>query len=319
MGVFDLPLNELKVYQGSTPCPDDFDDFWDKSVKEAKGLEWNLQLERSSFQTNFAECFDLYFTGVGGARIHAKYVRPLKCLEPHPAVFFFHGYTGHSGTWVDKLNYAANGYSVFALDVRGQGGLSQDIGGVTGETFTGHITRGVLDGPEKMLFRQVFMDVVELAEIAKAMPEVDENRLGAYGMSQGGALTLICGALVPEVKKIAPLFPYLCDYKRVWEIDLAKNAYDDITYYFRKFDPCHEHEDEFFTKLGYIDVQNFAKRIQADVMFGTALLDTTCPPSSQFAVYNKIRAKKELVVYPEYIHEPIQDFADKTYEFLQTL
>lgn len=319
MGVFDLPLEELKKYQGSTPCPADFDEFWDRSVQEAKNLEWNLELRESEFQTDFAKCYDMYFTGVGGARIHAKYVKPVNCTEPHPAVFFFHGYTGHSGTWVDKLNYAANGYSVFALDCRGQGGQSQDIGGVTGVTFIGHIMRGIDDGPEKMLFRQIFMDVVELAEIAKSMPEVDADRLGAYGMSQGGALTLICAALVPEVKRIAPLFPYLSDYKRVWQIDLAKEAYEDISYYFRKFDPCHEREDEIFTRLGYIDVQNFAKRIRADVMFGTALLDTTCPPSSQFAVYNKIQSEKNLVVYPEYIHEPIQDYADKTYRFLQQL
>ena len=77
MGVFDLPLNELKVYKGSSPCPEDFDEFWDKSVKEAKSLEWNLKLEKSRFQTNFAECFDLFFTGVGGAKIHAKYVLSL--------------------------------------------------------------------------------------------------------------------------------------------------------------------------------------------------------------------------------------------------
>lgn len=50
MGVFDLPLEELKKYQGSTPCPTDFDEFWDKSVEEAKHLEWNLELKKMNFK-----------------------------------------------------------------------------------------------------------------------------------------------------------------------------------------------------------------------------------------------------------------------------
>ncbi len=319
MGVFDLPLEELKKYKGSTPCPKDFDEFWDESVQEVKNIKRNVKLVKSSFQVNYAECYDLYFTGIGGAKIHAKYLKPLKCIEPHPAVLFFHGYTGCSGTWNEKLAYAANGYSVFALDCRGQGGLSQDIGGVHGVTFTGHIVRGLQDDPKNLLFRQIFMDVVELTYIAMDMPEVDAERVGAFGRSQGGALAIVCGALVPEIKKIAPLYPFLADYKRVWEIDLAKTAYEDITYYFRMFDPCHEREKKIFEKLGYIDIQNFAKRIRGKVMMGTALMDTTCPPSSQFAVYNKIISDKDMIIYPDYIHEPIADFSDKTFQFLKDL
>lgn len=202
MGIFDLPLEELKTYKGSTPCPADFDEFWDRSVEEVKALDYQVELRKSDFQTDFAECYDLYFTGIGGARIHAKYLRPAKCAGPHPAILFFHGYTGNSGMWMDKLGFVANGCSVFALDVRGQGGPSQDIGGVNGVTWSGQIMRGLDDGPEHMLFRQVFLDIVELADIAMHMPEVDENRVGAFGRSQGGALAIVCGALVPNIKKL---------------------------------------------------------------------------------------------------------------------
>lgn len=320
MGVFDLPLAKLREYRGINPCPEDFDDFWDRSVLEARRLDPQVECVPGDFKTPFAECNDLYFKGVGGSRIHAKYMKPVRCEEPHPAVLFFHGYTGNSGTWVERLAYAASGYSVFAMDCRGQGGPSEDLGGVTGTTYSGQIMRGLEDGPEKMYFRQIFLDVVMMADIAMGMPEVDRNRVGVYGMSQGGALTLVCGALVPSVKRIAPLFPFLSDYKRVWELDLAgKEAYADIAFYFKRFDPCHEREDEIFRLLGYIDVQNFAKRITCEVLMGTALMDTTCPPSSQFAIYNKITSKKELVLYPDYIHEPIPDFADKTFQFLQGL
>ena len=104
-----------------------------------------------------AECFDLYFTGVGGARIHAKYLRPASGSdEPHAAVLMFHGYSGNSGEWSEKLGYVSQGLSVAALDVRGQGGESEDLGGVKGNTLQGHIIRGLDDEPERALLRRSF-------------------------------------------------------------------------------------------------------------------------------------------------------------------
>ncbi len=70
-------------------------------------------------------------------------------------------------------------------------------------------------------------------------------------------------------------------------MDLAREAYDELTYYFKRFDPTHEHEEEVFIQLGYIDVQHLADRIAARVQMTTALMDTVCPPSTQFAAYKQ--------------------------------
>ena len=57
------------------------------------------------------------------------------------------------------------------------------------------------------------------------------------------------------MKRLAPVYPFLCDYKRVWEMDQAANAYAELKTFFRNFDPQHKREDEIFTRLGYIDLQ----------------------------------------------------------------
>jgi cephalosporin-C deacetylase len=124
---------------------------------------------------------------------------------------------------------------------------------------------------------------------------------------------------VPEIKRAAPAFPFLCDYQRVWEMDLAKNAYEEMRTYFRNYDPLHAREKEIFTKLGYIDVQHLAPRIKAKVMAGCGLMDEICPPSSQFAAYNKIRSDKEIVIYPDFGHEGLPGFDDRTLEFMAKL
>lgn len=96
-----------------------------------------------------------------------------------------------------------------------------------------------------------------------AMPEVDEPRAGALGASQGDGLTLACSELTPTLNRIAPTHPFLCDYKRVWEMDLSRGAYVELCDYFRQRDSQHTYEDEIFTLLGYIDNQHMAHRIKA--------------------------------------------------------
>lgn len=316
MPIIDMNLEALREYKGINPRPVDFDEYWDKALQEMKAVDPKVELVKADFQVPYAECFHLYYTGVNGARIHAKYLRPLNVTEKHPAVLQFHGYTGNSGDWNDKLSYVALGFSVFAMDCRGQGGLSEDTGGVKGNTFHGQIIRGLDDNPEKFLFKQIFLDTAELALIAMNMSEVDENRVCATGGSQGGALTLACASLEPRIKRVAPIFPFLCDYKRVWEMDLAKDAYQEIRDYFRMFDPQHKRENEVFTKLGYIDIQNLVMRIRGEVLFSTGLMDTICPPSTQFAAYNKIQSKKTMLIYPDYGHENIPGVNDEIFKFL---
>ena len=199
-----------------------------------------MELVTAPFQASFAECFDLYFTGVRGARIHAKLLRPKKQSGKAPAVCRFHGYTGNAGDWTGNLAYVGAGFAVAALDCRGQGGSSEDVGGVKGNTHHGHIIRGLDDSPEKLLFRQIYLDTAQLAGIVMDMPEVDATRVGADGGSQGGGLTLACASLEPRIRRAAPVFPFLCDYRRVWEMDLAKDAYEELKTFFRLFDPLHD-------------------------------------------------------------------------------
>jgi cephalosporin-C deacetylase len=320
---FDLPIEQLKTYPGKNPCPADFESFWDRSLAEMRSIDPEIELIAAEFTAPNVECFHLFFTGVGGARVHAKLLRPMNTLSPHPAVLMFHGYTGDSGDWFDKLGYASAGFTVAALDCRGQAGLSDDRGSVAGNTLHGQIIRGLNDAlqgsPEKLLFRQIFLDTAQLARIVMEMPDVDANRVGVTGGSQGGALTVACAALEPRIKRAAPLFPFLSDYRRVWEMDQAKDAYKELQEYFRHSDPMHNLEATIFEKLGYIDIQFLAPRIQAEVLWGIGLMDTICPPSTQFAVYNKIVSPKKMAIYPDFGHEALPGFQDQAYQFLMKL
>ena len=316
MPCIDMPVKELEQYMGRNPRPADFEEYWDAALNEMKSVDPNVSLTPAEFKCPGAECYNMYFTGVGGAKIYAKCLCPANIQGKIPAIIFFHGYSGHSGEWFFHLPFVQAGFAVFAMDARGQGGRSEDVGGVVGNTYYGHIIRGLdNEDPHKLLFRNIFLDTAELAGIAMSLDYVDENKVYTYGGSQGGALSLACAVLEPRIAKTCAHYPFLSDYKRVWEMDLAENAYGEIRQYFRNYDPEHKREEEIFTKLGYIDIQNLAPRIKAKVYMITGLMDKICPPSTQYAVYNKITSKKMHTIFPDYGHEDIRTAHDLSFAF----
>src|ERR1700730_12133733 len=216
MPVFEMPLDELLVYQGRNPKPADFDIYWATAMEDLAQTQPDVELRRADFQTSFADCFDLYFNGVGGARIPALFLRPQRSNDPGPAILRFHGYSGNAGDWYDKLPFVAAGYSIAAMDCRGQGGTSEDISRVTGTTLQGHIVRGLQDEPNRLLFRQIYLDTAQLARVVMSFDEVDARRIGTIGRSQGGGLALACAALEPRIKMVAAACPFLSDFRRVW-------------------------------------------------------------------------------------------------------
>jgi len=44
MPLIDMPLEDLKEYQGINPRPDDFDSYWDRALSEMKALKGEYEL-----------------------------------------------------------------------------------------------------------------------------------------------------------------------------------------------------------------------------------------------------------------------------------
>jgi cephalosporin-C deacetylase len=258
---------------------------------------------------------DLWFTGMEGARLYAKYLRP-RAEKPVPLVLQFHGYPGSSRSWLEQSSYAGMGCALLAMDCPGQGGRGQDVGGYLGTTVTGHIVAGLDGPPEKLYYVRMHQNIRILCRIVRELSGIDLGKVFINGASQGGGLGLACAALNPElIDRAAILYPFLSDYRMVWELGADQIAYEGIRYYARWFDPAGERLEEWFGKLGYIDSKNFAHLIRCPVLFGTGLADTICPPETQCAVYNNLTCPKKRYFFPGFGHEEIQDFDDLILDF----
>ena len=304
-----MSLEELKRYFGCSPKAEDFHEFWEKRVNKIKETKVEYSYELSELQVDGVLCYDFTFKGTDGANIYCKYVRP-KDDGVYPTLFNFHGYYMSSGDWFDKITFAKLGYNVFAMDARGQGGKSGDNLKTKGTTLHGHIIKGIEEGPDNLAFTKMFLDTVHLVEIAKTFYNVDVNKMYAYGISQGGALSIACAALNKEVSKVFACYPFLMDYRSVLAVPTEMSAYGEINGYFKYSDPLHEKENYVFETLSYIDLQNFAEKMECELTMFTGLQDEVCSTRSQFAFYNKFKGKKEVIIYPQHGHVALPGYLD---------
>ena len=198
---------------------------------DAVPLDYTVTQAKEVPSWDGCDFLDLWFTGMAGARIYAKYLRP-HSDKPVPLVLQFHGYPGASRSFAEQASFAGMGMALIAMDCPGQAGYSVDAGGFLGTTVSGHIVAG-LDGPaEGMYYVRLHQNIRILCRIVRQLQEIDLRRVFVNGGSQGGGLGLACCALNPGlINRAAILYPFLSDFKLVWDLGADEIAYEGIRYY----------------------------------------------------------------------------------------
>ena len=297
MPIFDMPLEELKKYQPSPTHQPDFDTFWQSTLAEAAKQPLNPVLEPVNYPLPEIKAFAAQYDGWQGAKISAWYLLP-QTKAPYPALIFYHGYTSSKISIYTYLPWVLQGYAVLAVDVRGQPGGSVDNAGYSTGHAKGWMTKGILNEYE-YYYRGVYVDSVRALDFLAAQEDVNMERVGLTGFSQGGGLSLTVAALDNRPALTMPGMPFLCHFTRPLEI--SKNyPYWEIADYLRHYP---DRGERVFKTLSYFDNLNLAAQIKCPALLNVGLIDETCPPSTVFAVYNRLTVPKNIAVFPYHAHE----------------
>ena len=95
---YDLPVEQLREYRTSTQEPDGLDDWWNRRIEAARALARPPVL--TPHQPGLydpVEVYDVEFSGGGGDRVRAWYLRP-RDAPAAPVIVKFIGYGGGRGT-----------------------------------------------------------------------------------------------------------------------------------------------------------------------------------------------------------------------------
>jgi cephalosporin-C deacetylase len=206
---------------------------------------------------------------------------------------------GYDGIKMIPAHLVAADYAVLTLFPRGQG---ESVAEWDVEENTTKFTHGIED-PNTYYYRSAYLDCVRGMDFLSSRPEIDPQRIGMWGRSQGGTFGIVTAALDPRVSAVVAEEPFMSDFPT--SIQEGQGAYEEL----RNYLAAHSAEaDNVFRTLRYFDVLSHAAAVRCPTLVNLGQDDVECPASTIRKVFETMRCIKALVEYPGLGHEPCTDF-----------
>ena len=273
--------------------PDDIDRFWDDVLAETAKIPLEPSVVYDPLRsTSRIDVYEVFFTSLDQVRIAGWYAVPRQREGKLPGLLQVPGYNMEPPV---PKPWAAKGYAAFSVAPRGKLRSNRQFN----PGYPGLLTYGMVDR-NTYSYRGFYMDACRAVEFLLGRSEVDGDRIGVTGHSQGGGLTVSTAALRPEIKAAAAGAPYLCGYMDSIELTDAY-PYQEIADYLRLYP---DRREQVENTLAYFDGINLAHRITCPIIVSVGLQDSTCPPETGFAMFNNVAsADKQMYAYDGHGHD----------------
>ena len=283
----------------STASRNKIDQFWKASLAElAEALTESKVEEDPERSGRDFDTFAVSLTSFRDVKIRAWYSVP----RDHPgrrglpAVIATPGYDGIKDILIPLV---ATGYAVLTLFPRGQGESEKDWQVDSGLT---KLTHGI-PNPHEYYYRGAYLDCVRGVDFLCSRPEIDDQRIGMWGRSQGGTFGLTTASLDSRIATVVAEEPFLADFPVA--IREGGGAYEELREYIANHPSG---EQELLEMLQYFDVLTHVNDVECPTLINLGQQDVECPASTIREVFEELRCIKALIEYPNLGHEPCTDF-----------
>ncbi|MSP12229.1 MAG: hypothetical protein EXR62_04635 [Chloroflexi bacterium] len=273
--------------------PNDFDAFWQGVLEQAAKIPLDPQVTLDPLRSSEdVDVYNVYYTSLDQVRIFAWYCVPKQRQGRLPAILTMPGYI--SDPPISK-EWARLGYAALTPAPRGKIRSNRQVN----PGYPNLLTHNIVDR-HTYVYRGFFVDAWRTVDFLLGREEIDPQRIGVTGGSQGGGLTITTAAMRPEIKAAVAGAPYLTGF--IDAIALERTyPYDEINDYLRLYPQQRPQVEE---TLAYFDGINFADKIRCPTMVYIGLQDNVCPPETGYAVFNAIGSRdKQLYAYDGHGHD----------------
>lgn len=265
--------------------PEDLDEFW--RTAERRAHEAPLDFHRSStndFELPGFIVETIAFRGIGGETLHGwlAYSPEARRL---PGFLWIPPYGRES--LLPNAYGTRSGFTSFSFNFHGLPSFHQ-------EQYTparGYFAQGVQQ-PETWVFRKMAQNAMIAARVLQAQIEVDEERVGAMGMSQGGGMAIWLGAFCSAVKAVCADMPFLGTMRST----LARTAYRYPLKELIDFaDTLPLGRETVLGTLAYFDTVDMATRCKVPTQVSLGLKDPASRPETVRAIFDALDCEKRLI------------------------
>ena len=289
--------------------PEDFNEFWGLVLDELSSIELNVECEKDELRSDSeVTVYQIFYDSLDHVRISGWYSVPNTPVNGLPAILLVPGY--QSDPPIPK-DWSAKGYACLSVNPRGKvRSRSQFDPG-----YPGLLTHRIVD-KNTYSYRGFYADAWRGIDFLLSRGEVDSERIGVAGSSQGGGLAITTSAMRKEIKAASAGAPYLCGFMDAIELT-DTYPYQEINDYLRTYP---DRLEKVEGTLAYFDGISFADQINCPIIMNLGLQDNVCPPETGYALFETIGSKdKKLFEYEghgheagRYVHSGIMDqFFDK--------
>ena len=250
---------------------EDFDAFWKDTFAELEKVPAGPELRPvPEWSNELRTCYELRFRSLDGVLAGGIISIP-NAPGKYPVVVQYMGY----GAPVFYFDPSANPERIdFLVSIRHQG--------IFKDTEERWIDRG-LSSRETFYYRGAFCDAKRALDFVFSLEKTDPDRVIAMGESQGGALTVVAAAWEDRLQAVSLAVPFLGDYP-----DYGKIVWWPVHEVYDSADAEGLDRDALLKMLSYFDMKNFAPRVSCPVYMAFGLQDVTCPPHTNFSIYNNL-------------------------------
>lgn len=287
----------------------DFRAFWQRTLAELKTVPVDAVVTRDPTRsTAEVQVSKVAMASLGNppSRIYGWYCTPATAGK-HAALLVLPGYG--DGPIPPPVGLARRGYAALSLQIRGH-----EVENGAYRQPARYMTEGI-EFPESYVYRFIIMHGIRGLDFLASRAEVDAERIGVLGGSQGGGLALVTAALDRRVRVAAADIPFLCDFPQA--VAVAGSPYREIADYLTAHP---ERRAEVFRVLSYFDALNHAANVRCPTVVCASLRDRTCPAPTIVATYGLIPGRrKEIYFLPFTGHTTTPAYARIRNEFVDTV
>lgn len=251
------------------------DGFWKTTLAELQGVPLNPGLTPAPEKSNDkVKVSKVSFHSLGGQTIHGWLAVPATATATArvPGIVVLPGFGNFA---LDPPTYLAEqGYAALYINVHGQ-----PVDAATYPSAGEAYSKGSMTDPSASLPRSMVAAGLRAVEFLAQQPEVNAERLGVTGVSQGGWLALDVAALDSRIKAVAANSP-AADFPRM----VAYGKENPLRPLIQAL-PVDD-QKAVVRMLRYFEPTLLAERIKVPVLLTVGLRDNVTPPMTAYALKN---------------------------------